>query len=363
MSLRLASLPIAALLLVGVPFARAQEIAPASTQAADPAPAWPKITLHGYLTQAYARSDGNQILGIPEDGTANYRTAALQFRADISLDDTFIVQFSHEQFGASKLRDIKPEVDLDWLFYQHRFGNSSVQIGRVQIPFGIYNEVRDVGILLPFYRPSANFYGEGSIASETVDGIVLSHLFRLGDGWELSGDLHYGNWDFLTDAGTLFVRQEAKDSVGIELWLETPVPGLRIGVGSMRFDVIGRGQTWETSHLSAEAELGPITTRVEFRFTDFEEGTNKAGYAQVGVKLGEKLAINGQLDRSRLKGISFQGEFDDDRALGLNYSFRPDLILKLEHHWDEGHLNLSQESLLAPAVKTRYGILSLSTSF
>src|SRR5438128_1271199 len=34
-----------------------------------------KILLNGFLTQAYAISDGNQILGIPKQGTADYRTA------------------------------------------------------------------------------------------------------------------------------------------------------------------------------------------------------------------------------------------------------------------------------------------------
>src|SRR6185295_799141 len=51
-----------------------------------------KITIHGFLSQAYARTDGSQILGIPKQGTADYRTAALQVRADITPSDTFAIQ-------------------------------------------------------------------------------------------------------------------------------------------------------------------------------------------------------------------------------------------------------------------------------
>jgi hypothetical protein len=69
-----------------------------------------KITFHGYLTQAYAQSDGHQFLGITEDGTADYRTAALQIRADVNKDDAFVVQLSHERFGASGVHLIKDDV-------------------------------------------------------------------------------------------------------------------------------------------------------------------------------------------------------------------------------------------------------------
>src|SRR5882724_11493390 len=35
----------------------------------------PTLVIHGFLSQAYAFSDGNQIIGIPKQGTADYRAA------------------------------------------------------------------------------------------------------------------------------------------------------------------------------------------------------------------------------------------------------------------------------------------------
>jgi hypothetical protein len=325
----------------------------------------PRITFHGFLSQAYAQSDGNQILGISEDGTADYRAAALQIRADVSEQDTFAIQLSHERFGESALQAFQSDVALDWLFYEHRFGESAVKVGRVQIPFGIYNEVRDVGTLLPFYRPSVNFYGEGAYTSETVDGIVLSHSFDLGGSWHLDGDLHYGNWEFINRSGR-FEKRKVRNSMGVELWLDTPIPGLRIGTGGMRYDVLEPdGNQWYTYHVSMQGEFGRVEANVEYKYIDFEEGTYDAGYAQLGVQVTDKIAVNGQYEYSDLAVDFFrEGDFDDDVALGINYAFRPDCVLKLEHHWNEGYTpEVPAQNFFAPKLETRYWLASLSTSF
>ncbi|HEV8579126.1 MAG TPA: hypothetical protein VGX68_08585 [Thermoanaerobaculia bacterium] len=325
----------------------------------------PRITIHGYLSQAYAATDGNLIAGIPEEGTADYRTAALQIRADLGKQDTFALQLSHERLGESGLQAFQDDVALDWLFYERRFGNSAVKVGRVQIPFGIYNEVRDVGTLLPFYRPSTNFYGEGAYTSETVDGIVLSHTFALGGAWQLDGDLHYGNWEFINRSGAFF-KLKVRNSIGVELWLDTPVPGLRIGAGGMRYDVLEPdGNRWKTYHVSLEEEIGRFVSHVEYKKIDFAEGTYDAGYIHLGVQATDKITVNGQYEYSDLNIDFFrEGDFDDDTALGVNYAFRPDLVLKLEHHWNEGYTPEDPpQNFFAPKPETRYWIVSLSTSF
>jgi hypothetical protein len=346
--------------LAGGSLLRAQE---------EPAPAaeatGPKITFHGYLTQAYARTNGNQILGIPEEGTADYRTAALQVRADITENDTFAIQLSHERFGESALQELQDDVALDWVFYEHRIGESSIKVGKVQIPFGIYNEVRDVGTLLPFYRPSTNFYGEGAYTSETVDGIVLSHVFDLGGDWSLDSDLHYGNWEFINRSGS-FSKRKVHDSIGVELWLDTPLSGWRIGTGGMRYDVEKPdGNRWTTYHVSLEGETGRFATHVEYKQIDFAQGTYEGGYAHVGFRATDKITVNAQYDTSDLNIDFFrEGDFDDDIALGVNYAFRPDYVLKLEYHRNEGYTpEEPTQNFFAPKVKTRYWIASLSASF
>jgi hypothetical protein len=122
-----------------------------------------KLFVHGYLTQAYARTNEHQLIGINDEGTTDYRMAALQFRYAITTNDNFVIQFSHERIGDSPVMQFKNDVELDWVFYEHRFNDAtSVKVGKVQIPMGIYNEIRDVGTILPFYRPIFSFYFEGA---------------------------------------------------------------------------------------------------------------------------------------------------------------------------------------------------------
>lgn len=330
----------------------------------------PKISVHGYLTQAYARSDAHQFLGINEDGTADYRTAALQIRADLSPADAFVVQLSHERFGASRIQEIKKDVELDWIFYEHRFGDSSVKVGRVQVPFGIYNEVLDVGTLLPFYRPSHNFYGEAVYSSEAVDGIVLSHSFALGNGWGLDADVHYGDCENIErDLTGRYLDASVSDSAGVELWLDTPVPGLRIGAGAMRFDlasqVLGALRA-EIVHLSVAGDFDRFAVHAEAKSADVgATGKSLLGYVHLGVNLSEKLTLHAQNDFAYFKmpGAS-RFKADDNRGLGINYAVQPALHLKAEHHWSDSGFWLEDLPTFTTTMdEVRYWIVSLSTSF
>lgn len=354
--------------LAGSPRLWAQEDPPTEDPPAAEEPAKPKITMHGFLTQAYAQSDGHQFLGIPEEGTSDYRTAALQIRADVSASDIFVVQLSHERFGQSSVQDLKEDVEVDWLFYEHRFEKSSVKVGRVQIPFGIYNEVKDVGTLLPFYRPSHNIYGEAAYSSETVDGIVLSHAFDLGGGWGLDADLHYGSWQFIErDFEGAYVASEVEDSLGAELWLDTPVSGLRVGAGAMQYEIdsFAAGSRWRAYHVSLSGEFDRFAVHAELKNVDIGGGDVYLGYIHLGFHLTDRLTLNAQRDGFDFKVGGFERlHVDEDNALGVSFAWRPAVLLKAEHHWNEGNFWLEDVPQFgAPIQETRYWILSLSTSF
>lgn len=113
------------------------------------------LSVHGYLTQGFAISTDHQVHGISTEGTSDYRNLALQFRYDVDDQQNFIIQFSHERLGLSPIMQLEPDVELDWAYYEYKFNDIySIKVGKIQMPFGIYNEFRDVGTLLPFYRIS-----------------------------------------------------------------------------------------------------------------------------------------------------------------------------------------------------------------
>jgi hypothetical protein len=189
-------------------------------------------------------------------------------------------------------------------------------------------------------------------------------------GWTLDGDVYYGNGRLIA-VDTSYYRGSVKNNRGIELWLQTPVRGLRVGGGWMRFDLHdsrqpqGQESPWSSYHVSVSGEFGRFVTHAEALHYDFAIGTWESAYLHVGYQLTDKIVLNGQIDRANIVYNGFYHNSDDnDRALGVNYVFRPDLVLKAEHHWNKGYQTENPlPDIFAPAPRTRYWILSLSTSF
>lgn len=342
------------------------------------------FTIHGYLTQAYADSSDLQIFGVPTDGTYAYRTLALQFRYQIAEADALVVQLSHDETGESPLEQFRDEVELDWAFYERQiFDSGSVRVGRVPVPFGIYNELRDVGTILEFYRPPASIYFEGAFSSETVDGIVLGHRFE--NAWPISIDVYGGEWERIDAAGPTFPIAEARaeDAFGAQLWVETPLEGLRLGVAAQRFDFVGGlttlrrdpdGDLYEVVLASLDLTRERFYVRGEYQVIDAALSITPdleytAWYLQAGVRwdawglhvISEQSALEGS---GSGPGETFQTDpFYDDLAFGVTYSFSPSIVLKAEYH-DIGSQILAEE--LGPPDETRetdLWIASLSVSF
>ena len=341
--------------------------------AQDSSEAESKLQVHGFLSQAYATTHQHQLLGIPEDGTVDYRNAALQFRYAMSPKDTFVIQLAHDRLGKSPLMAVTEEVSLDWAFYEHAFSDSlSVKVGRVQLPQGIYNEIRDVGTILPFYRPPSDLYWEGSYATEAFDGALVSKTFGAGKAWSLVADAYYGGWDLnALDSGQI-LSGNIEDAYGIQLWLTTPVEGLRVGWGGTRARMTGaaplpagRVSRWQAS---LDGDFAKLRVSTEYQQTQYALGTSAGYYGFLGYRVLPKLGVNLQASRTHedltVGPYSVDADASRDYALGLSYAFRPDLVVKAEHHWaDSRALEDIPSGAFLPSVKVRYAILSLAASF
>lgn len=380
-----------------------------------------KLQIHGFLTQAYATSDFvsgripdptgvdpgptfNEIaLGIPEDGTFEYWTIALQFRYEITPRDIMVVQFSSRALGDSPISELEDEVELDWAFYERRLADhTSLKVGRVQIPLGIFNEIRDVGTILPFYRPPFLFYREGTFTNETVDGVVLSHTFMPESDWTLEADLFVGDWETFefTPLGDERATIANDQGYGAQLWLNTPLPGLRFGYGIHWRDrtegaegvirLPGATTNFLDWYASVEAAFEKVVFRAEWRQFSGDREVSPAlqaddffsnidnYYAQIGYHFTERFRIYAQYEKSdsSLHASIFTNGFDvsleEDYALAVNYLFSPNLVLKAEHHIVEGEdfsfvPDFTNGFRLRPFTKDLESgnrtILSLSVSF
>jgi hypothetical protein len=373
-----------------------------------------KLQVHGFLTQAYADAsfadcppgltcgptESELNLGIPEGGTWDYRSMALQFRYEISPKDVMVVQLSSRLLGNSPVTDLENDIELDWAFYERRLSDdTSLKIGRVQIPLGIYNETRDVGTILPFYRPPFGFYQEGAFTSETVDGIVLSHTFNADGNWSLDANVYLGEWEVLeVDPGlTRAAFARATDAYGVWFWLNTPISGLRFGFGGNDKEFQdgiftapdgSREGRLEEFDFSIDATFDRFIFRSEYRILKPEINTPfftidltlETLYGQIGIPINDQFSIwlqgDYQLVESSSAIFTKTNSFTlrEDLGISFKYDFTPGLVLKAEYH----EVDQAQEVLvpvfgpptgfaLDPTTFSldggSYWILSLSVSF
>lgn len=357
------------------------------------------LSVHGYLNQAFAISSGHQIFGIPEEGTTDYRNLALQFRYDINESNNIVIQFSHDRQGLSPIMQLEEDVELDWAFFEYRFDeNTSLKVGKIQLPFGIYNEYRDVGTLLPFYRLPFSPYGEGNYMSETVDGISISHLHSLGSDWNATIELYGGQWrwtewlyadnPFGGFPLQLIGQARIRNGLGLKLLFNTPMDGFNFGFGGQHAHV-SEGISFGEQGWIGERNFFLLNIFIDYSLQDYffrSEFTKvylsqidfnvDAGYVQTGVNLFENLAMNFQYEFFKanefpdlynsapgLHTVNF--EYNNDLAVGLNYMFSTNLILKLEMHWNKGFLIEDKPINLISKKNypSKFSIISVSTSF
>jgi hypothetical protein len=355
---------------------------PAGAQSADE-----RLSVHGFLTQAYGRTDGNQVLGLPSQGTSDYRVAALQFRFDADVESAFVLQLSHERLGRSPLTALEPAVDLDWVFYERRFGEHTIaRVGKVRTPLGLFNEIRDVGTLLALYRPPVAVYGEQVYASETVNGAMVGHRIPMGD-WALDLNAFYGSWNFVQY--DLATYAEVDGGYGGQAWIDTPIDGVRVGAGHLRYSVgnlVDAPADAEDDHeawiASLQGEFTRFSVRSELFHASFGEtdlgytGTAERYYVQAVVNVTDWLGVVGQaefedlaIDVSGPFGFSFDGNENRDLAVGLRYAPAPNVVVKLEGHLfrgyriEDGPPPYGAPQYGAPRARVKYALLSVSTSF
>ena len=384
-----------------------------------------KLFVHGFLTQAFATGSfvGGRFdvapgvpagptpeeisLGIPEDGTTDYRSVAIQFRYEISPRDIMIIQFSSRALGDSLTSDIEDEVELDWAFYERRIkDHTSIKVGRVQIPYGIFNEFRDVGTILPFYRPAFVFYREGSFTTETVDGVLFSHTFLPESDWSIEANVYFGEFDLveLDPFSNRATIARSEDSFGSQFWLNTPVYGLRFGFGTQRRNLTegavgvtrfaGASNRFDEWLASVDAAFTKWVFRAEYSSFEIDDEPLPAlmvddfsarfdsYYAQVGFHPTEKFRIYLQSEFSdfHVNSPSLFTEPQDylereDHGIALNYLFSPNVVLKAEYH-EVGGEDSTFAGVVLPGPpffqlqpiykdleKGNYSIISLSASF
>lgn len=330
------------------------------------------LAVHGFLTQGFARAWQNPVAGAPTgEGTLDYRAVALQVGYTFSDVDKVVIQLSHRRLGVNILEGDANEVRLDWGFYERRvLGEGSVRAGKLPLPRGLFNEIRDVGTALPFYRAPFAIYHE---SAETFDGAAAGYRFFARSPWTLQVELYGGSYEFDYVRHTpeiSFVETIAARSVhGAVAWVETPLPGTRVGVSGHRYRHSGEDDpNWYDSwQLSGETMIDRFTGRIEYINADSRGYAYEAAYAQVGYRLLGAVTLNAQSEHANvtvtIPGQELKVGLIRDLAGGIAWMVKPNTVLKLEVHDYEGYALDRYTGFENPPGKASYLIASLAVGF
>ena len=332
-------------------------------------PEWlSRLSIHGYISQAYAVSDDHQILGIPTDGTTDYRDLALQFRYDQDRKNAFVLQFRQERLGESPRQ--RDDVELDWAFYQRNVSDRlTLKAGRIPLPLGIFNEAGGPATASPFFRPPSEFYAR-RYTSKTLEGVLGSLSLAAAGGWSFDLDGYFGQWK--VDSGDRNEQSDARNAWGGQVWANTPLPGVRVGGGAYRCDVEppdGATADYLMLHASVEADLDRWRLASEYLSGNLDQwGRYRAWYGQAGYQVTPRISVHARGAVARI--TTPVGDHDvaatlsQDLGLAVNYAVHPALLLKLEGHTNQGFLREDMpQNLYAPPSETHYLIASVVASF
>ena len=337
--------------------------------AAQQLPGWlTHVSVHGYVSQAYAESRDHQIYGIPTGGTTDYRDLALQFRYDPDRKNAVVLQLRQQRFGES--RKDSDAIELDWAFYQHKFSDRlSLKAGRIPLPLGIFNEAGGAATTSPFFRPTNEFY-DRQYTSKTLDGALASMSFKGPRRWSFDVDGYFGEW--VLDQWNRTEQLDARNAWGAQVWANTPIDGVRVGGGAYRCDVdapAGAIVDYVMVHGSFDVDLDRWRFATEYLSGNLDYyGTYRAAYAQIGYQVTPRFSVHARRSRSRLNiptsGHAIDAPLSDGVGISLNYAVHPSILFKLEGHSNDGLMREDvPRSWYAPTSETRYWIASVVASF
>ncbi|HYW49563.1 MAG TPA: hypothetical protein VE861_03100 [Gemmatimonadaceae bacterium] len=342
------------------------------------------LEFHAALNTAVGRAKDLPVLGIPTYATFDYRTAMLQFRYKVNEHDQFVVQLLNRRLGNSPLAAAIPDVSMQWAFWQRRSTWGALKIGRAPMPRGIFNEIRFVGTVLPFFRPSFEIYGEGR---ETVDGAVFTRRQPLGRGFSFDVSAFGGSNEVrtqvVTATGNSIRAFRGNNLKGVQGWLNIPFGETRVGGFYADYHIdsdTARGTRGEILY-SAETRIVPRTTlRGEaLRIYGIGPAQDRKSYStEAVVNIVERFDLSGQYSFTdnrifqRAPLLNVNVDATKDIAVGATYRIGGGALVRLEHHTVEGYAfdrfvplltNVNGQPVVAPPSKGSYWLGSFAVSF
>lgn len=145
-----------------------------------------KLQLHGFLTQGVVSTSHNNFMGSSEDqGSLDFREIGVNFSLRATPDLQVSGQLLSHRSG--EMDDGRIQLDygmVDWTVVSGEKGRAGVRLGRVKLPYGFYNETRDVAHTRPAaVLPQPIYFEMTRNLQMSADGvgIYLEHYGESGN--------------------------------------------------------------------------------------------------------------------------------------------------------------------------------------
>lgn len=342
------------------------------------------VNIHGFISQGFIISNEyNYLVNNSKDGSFEYNEVGLNFSKPLTDQLRMSLQLFSRDLG-----DVANNtINLDYAYGDYYWRDwMGLRAGRIRVPFGLWNEVRDYDMLRPWIVLPQHRYNELTRdAMVAVNGVGLYGNVPAGpvgsfDYYLLTGiinaDPDQGYGKYLSDIFAGYAEMNgypaAKTMYAGSLKWQTPLTGLMIGAWAFKVEIsaplkaqysgntyyfdlayekLAKGlmaeYTWNNLSLWAEYYQDELKSSITglmseretdpqgwyiggaYRFTDwFQLGAYYAvGYADGDDKEGDYMVAMGYPDH---KG------WQKDLALTFRFDINEYTVLKLEGHQVDG---------------------------
>jgi hypothetical protein len=185
------------------------------------------VDIHGYISQGYLKSSANDFLVKSANGSSEFDEVGLNFSTNVNDKLRLALQLSARNLGSTG----QNQVYLDWGFADYNLQNElSLRLGRIKMPHGLYNEIRDTDMLRTWVLLPQSVYSES-----------YRQFKEASDGGSIYGTINassMGSLEYQAVAGSLTLRNDD---------LTNPI----YEKGCMPFALLGETITGDEVHASS----------------------------------------------------------------------------------------------------------------
>ncbi|HEY2518323.1 MAG TPA: hypothetical protein VGI39_45955 [Polyangiaceae bacterium] len=343
------------------------------------------LEVHAFASQGFLLTSSNNYIDTSsKNGSFQFSEIGINFTKSLTDKLRFGLQLDAQDFGTTGNYNVK----ADWFYGDYRFTDwFGIRVGRVKIPFGLYNEINDVDSARAFVLLPQSVYPVQSrdyLLAQT-GGEIYGYV-RMGGAGALDYRAYGGTIYFSTNQIQIaspfqIVAVNVPFLVGGRLLWETPLEGLRVG-GSVQTLRIDTDILLQAQPLNLEIPATLWIASAEYAHHDLllaaeysrwyvkEDSSNARIVPSAPIETSERAyglatyRVNKWLQPGAYYSVYFpnvdhrdrRADVQHDLAATLRFDINPYWLVKVEGHYMAGTAGLTStlNGGLPPSQLERY---------